>query len=137
MAATTLPYLSLLNVRLTLNTGVWIDLTSIDIDWKAGFDARTAGSSFVEQYVKSRQDSTWKLKGWNSSNMSYGKGVITPYTRVATLTLMDTSATPVSVLDDTYFTLFPVTSFMFGDLSTSFGVKPGDWNATLQANVLG
>jgi len=137
MAATTLPYLSLLNVRLTLNSGVWIDVVNIDIDWKLGFDERTAGQSTVEQFVAGRENSTWKITGWNSSSMSYGSTAIAPRTRLATLTLLDTSATPASVLQDTYFTKFSVTSFMFGDLSSSFGVKPGQWTTMLQSNVLG
>lgn len=134
MPNTTLPYLSLKNVRLTLNTGVVVDCTEIQIPRTLEFADRTAGGATVKQKVKMEHDCVIKIVGFNSSDLSFGD--LVPGARITAFTLLSTAATTPSILQSDFFTLFPVASMMIGNTDTTLGPEPSKWTTEIHCNVL-
>ena len=132
--AIALPALTLRNVRLTFNTLTTINATKITIHREAEDQKKTAGSSGVVQRILGPQDSDISVEFWNDNNFSTAD---LPFgTLLSALSLLDTEATPVSVLQSDYFTKFPPTTWAVLDVQFDVDGQPGKAVMKMRPNVL-
>lgn len=133
--ALTNKYYSLKNVRLTLNTGVVVDVTEIKIKRSWEKVARNAGSTLTEQTVILMEKMPEiSIKGWNADNISFS--TLTGWTGITALTLLSTETGTPSLLQTDFFTKWPVTGMSVGDIDTTINDKPSEWTAAIWAGVL-
>lgn len=128
-------YYSLKNVRVTLNTGVIVDITEIKIKRSWEKTARNAGSTLTEQTVILMEKMPEiSMKGWNADSISFS--TLSGWTGITSFTLLSTETGTPSILQTDFFTKWPVTGMTVGDVDTTITDKPSEWTAAIWPGVL-
>lgn len=134
MAATTQKYLNLKNITLTMKSGLVADVTLITIKRNPKFADRTPGMAWADQQVRNGEAKPEiTIEGFNSDDLSFGE--IIPGDAVESFVLNDEAS--ASVLQNDFFTMWPVESWVFGAVDTSFsGEDCSKWRIPIECNVL-
>lgn len=135
---------NLKNVSITLNTGVVLDCTNINIARKLQVVERTAGASKKEQGVinkETRPDMT--IEGFNSSSLAFNDlrpgAKITAFAvaPVAAAAAVGTVADSASFLQSDFFTIWPISEMYLGDTDTSLGESDSSkWKTQLLCGIV-
>lgn len=133
MPATTLDTLTLRDLTVEFDGNVLVDVNEINIEWNPEFQARKPGSSKVMRRVLAWYDAKINMKGFNSTDLSWGD--IYPGMRITSLSVKQTTTGAPSVLGNKFFTLFPVSGWAVGPTKTQFKDDPSSWDFEIIPNV--
>lgn len=133
-------YVSLYNIRLAITLDgesalSMLDLTELQIPRDFVFAERKPGSSKVMVKVPKHHDLVMKAKFFNGDEISYKD--IKPGGRIDACTILTTEESPVSIVQDDFFTLFPVSGWMIGPAGATIGDDPSESEFEIHTNVRG
>lgn len=129
---------NLKNVRLTLNTGVVLDCTSISIARKVQVTDRTPGASLREtRTINKEMAPDITIEGFNSDNLSFSD--LKPGAKVTAFSLVPTATGDnASFLQSDFLTVWPVTEMYLGDTDTTLGESDNSkWKTALLCGIVG
>ena len=127
---------NLKNVRFTFRGGLVADATAVSIARKLQVIDRTAGSSRKEQRTINKEMAPEiTVEGWNSDDLAFSD--LVPGTPIEDMTIMATEGGTPSVLQDDFFTVWPVDEMCLGDTDTAY--NEGDnskWKTQILCGIL-
>lgn len=129
-------YVSLQNVKLTLNTGQIADCKDLQISRKGTFKDRIIGNGKTDR-VYAREDASIKIKGFNGTEVGFAD--FSPNMGFSALAVEfdDQDAQAQSLLQSDFFTEFPVSKWAVENVDTGLNPDdPSEWTVDLLPRVL-